>query len=217
MQSPSALALAGGLRGADTSRQWLLLLGRSLSAAVGSRLLPPVLSVVIANYSRWIEGSEPIFLGRAEHKERMGETRCQEQIVIAAQKKAPCSFLAFTTAGAPRRTNSMKWWTELAMSTDFPSTEQLGTPFSHGEKGLALNCTQAFRFSIAELQLVGSGCSHLPLSLLTPSAAPQFIWTPTPFQVPCFRVNIFHFSRYRKQKCLGHLPITQEYNEDFPF
>jgi len=40
--------------------------------------LPPVLSVVIANYSRWIEGSEPIFLGRAEHKERMGEMRYQE-------------------------------------------------------------------------------------------------------------------------------------------
>lgn len=195
MWSPSAWALAGGQREADTSRRWLLLLGRSPRPAVGSRLLPPppppVLSVVIANYSRWIEGSEPIFLGRAEHRERMEETRCQEQIVIA-RKKALCSSLAFTTAGTPGRTNSVKWWTELTMSTDLLSAEQ---PW--GERAGTVTCTQAFRFPIAELQLVGSGnpCSHLALFLLTPSSSPLFIWTPTLFQVPCSRVNNFHFSR----------------------
>lgn len=41
MWSPSAWALAGGQREADTSRRWLLLLGRSPRPAVGSRLLPP--------------------------------------------------------------------------------------------------------------------------------------------------------------------------------
>lgn len=181
MRSPSALALTGGLRGADTSRRWLLLLGRSPSPAVGSCLLllpsPPCYLLSSQITPDGLKEVNPYSWEGLSTKR--GWERCGiRSKLLLLLRKSPVLFLCFRQRQFSHE-NKQHVMMDRAGHVDWlPKCWTAWYPFQPwGERAGTETCTQAFRFPIAELQLVGWGnhCSCLHLSLLTPSAAPVYL------------------------------------------
>lgn len=181
MRSPSALALTGGLRGADTSRRWLLLLGRSPSPAVGSclLLLPSPLCYLLSSQITPDGLKEVNPYSWEGLSTKRGWERCGiRSKLLLLLRKSPVLFLCFRQRQFSHE-NKQHVMMDRAGHVDWlPKCWTAWYPFQPwGERAGTETCTQAFRFPIAELQLVGWGnhCSCLHLSLLTPSAAPVYL------------------------------------------